>query len=172
MLDPHTPDQSGTADWEKIQADLETAAQAAVQRYTEVVREFCALAGIIGDNVEQVLATRMVTLDGLELSLVPGTLSDPWVLQIVVDQGEISSGELTQTYKAMLISNALMVGSGNVAAIDPFTGSRLIISYMSMRDPNFNGQQLVERLNLFARFYRRSQDMLKSQHEQLGVVFA
>ncbi len=159
-------------DWDALASNLEDSILAANERYEQVVREFCLLVGITGGNADAVLDTGVVALNNIAVTMTPGTLSDPWTMQMILDLGPPEGGDLQAYYKSLLTMNKVMVGAGGLFAVDDDSGHGLLIAHMSMKDERFNAPELADYLAQLTSYYAENQSKTLSQAQfETGAIF-
>ncbi|MES2770652.1 MAG: hypothetical protein V4623_01515 [Pseudomonadota bacterium] len=159
------------AEWAQLEPELDRALALAGARYDEVLSEFCNEFAIA--DVDAVLDTGVMLVNNVELTLVPGALADPWMLQIIIDLGEPEGDDLGAYYRALLSTNMAMVGTHSFFAVNPDNGHGLLIGQMSMHDASFNAAALADYLHLLTVSYEENRDKTVSQaHFDVSVLLA
>lgn len=138
----------GEIDVTSVEAQFEQAIKESRSRYEQVMREVCLRFNITGGNADHVLETGALVVNGISLTLAPGSLTDPWTLQIVtaVEQ-PVEAATADDFYKGLLLANTMMVGSGSVFALNPENDEGIAIAHVSMRETQFDADYLTDYLH-------------------------
>jgi hypothetical protein len=160
-------------DFAALAAEQQQAAEAAQVCYEKTIREACLRLGVTGGNVDDVLKTGVLTLNGVELILISGSIADPWFLQIITDVGEPPEGLSAEAfYKGLLLANLTMVGGHGVFSLSPANGRGILLRCLSMRDESFTAEFLADYLQQITLLDNKNQgNSLASGQAQAGAIF-
>lgn len=151
----------GAIDMASIEAELEQAFKESHRRYEETMREVCLRFGITGGNADHVLETGALVVNGISLTLVAGSLADPWTLQIITSvEQPVEVATMEEFYKGLLLANTMMAGSGSVFGLNPDTGEGMAIAHLSMREAHFNADYLTNYLHQMTTLQNELKDKL------------
>ncbi len=160
-------------DFAALAAEQQQATEAAQACYEKTIREACLRFGVIGGNVDEVLKTGVLTLNGIEVILISGSITDPWLLQIITDVGDPPDGvSLEAFYKGLLLANLTLVGGHGVFSLSPANGRGILLRCLSMRDENFTAEFLADYLQQMTLLDKENQgNPLASAQAQAGAIF-
>lgn len=135
-------------DFAELSAALEKVSEEACSRYECVLREMCEKRGMTLVETDQVVATGKLSINDVEVSLVVGSLANPWTLQVLIDMDSARDGDNREAfYQSLLLANSMLVGSGGVFGIDAESGRAMMFGYLSMCEARFDADDLADYLN-------------------------
>lgn len=156
-----------------LQAEQQKATEEAQARFEKTLREACLQLNITGGNVDEILQTGVLTLNGVEVILIAGTIADPWMLQIITDVGDVPEGVSSEDFhKGLLLANLMMVGSHSLFSLSPASGRGIMLRYLPMYGEDFNADTLAGYLKQLTQFHVENQGKSPMDPQfQAGALF-
>jgi hypothetical protein len=135
-----------------------------VERYSEIVREVCAVVDL--PDADLVLQTRTIEVEGFEVRLEHFE-NDPGALYINFHYGTVTAGRTLVVFRLMLEANLLIYAQDQAQlGLDTDTGGIILIVRTEL-SPDLNGEVVADLLGHYAEHGRYWQRNIIESHDEM-----